>query len=95
MRIGTDSHEAIVEFHYTHTNQNTLNKIQNSRIIRNVPKLLNQLKNPSMIPPMTTPRRFRPTVQNPLNAQVDIDSLSATCDLDAVRQGRDGAVGPA
>ena len=48
-----------------------------------------------MIPPMTTPRRFRPTVQNPLNAQVDIDSLSATCDLDAVRQGRDGAVGPA
>jgi len=35
------------------------------------------------------------TVENVLDRQVDVDSLSLACDLDAVTQGTHGAMGPA
>ena len=73
----------------------TARQVRQAGIERNVPSVLDELIGTRVVATMTTSRHFRAAIQNELDREINLFTLSLTGDLDSVRKGRNRAMSPA
>mmetsp|Transcript_20312 Transcript_20312/g.59341 ORF Transcript_20312/g.59341 Transcript_20312/m.59341 type:complete len:206 (-) Transcript_20312:295-912(-) len=66
-----------------------------ARVVGHVPRVLDKLVCPTAGTAVARTCDIGTTVQDPLDAEVNVDSLATSGDLDAVCEGTHGSVGPA